>query len=988
MRRRFAMAEEWTGPTERLDEFRYLIPRSYKPAMRTDGLIFADAKMMEQVKKDHAPEQVANVATMPGIVGRALAMPDIHWGYGMPIGGVAAFDYDEGVLSPGSCGYDINCLAGDATVLTAHGYRVPIGEFADRWRGSRLACVNPAHRTKSTDIAAYMRFRAGVAYRVRTATDVEITATAEHPFLTPDGMVPLKEVGDRPVAVYPFRGVDYEEPPADIPATEGAILRPLTPHQRDQVRPILARTGLIAVSPRDPRFPYLLKVLGFALGDGHASLTPHGAGVAFYGRAGDLEDIRADIGRVGFRPTRVYTRTRHHTIRTAGETYEFDHTESSFTVSSTSFAALLHALGLPVGNKARQDFALPPWLIRLPLWQVRLFLAALFGAEMSTPSAVPRHGFNLNSPTFSLCKREDFTASGRVVAEQVRRLLERFGVRVHEVIHDRIPLPGTEERTHRYRVVVASDDGNLIRFYSTVNFEYNAEKRLLANAAAYYLTLKAMLRRHKLRTAETARRLRDAGRSREELFGELVGLYTGASFLTHRLDGRGGTPRAWPPFPTFPQFLERVSSSAGTSGIVWDRIASIEAVPVDEVYDFTVVDEHHNFIADGFVVSNCGVRLIRTDLEEKDVRPRLKELVDTCFRNVPSGVGEGGLVKVSKADLKELTEHGVAWAVDKGYAWPEDPDHIEANGCLPDADFSKVSERAITRGKDQVGSLGAGNHFLEIQKVAKVFHPEAAKALGLTGVGQVCVMIHTGSRGFGHQIATDYIDTSRHALARYKIELPDIQLACVPIHSPEGQDYWRAMSCGANFAWNNRQLITHGARKAFEKILGRSPDELGMRIVYDVCHNIVKTEEHEVDGKRVRVAVHRKGATRAFPPGHPETPAAYKAVGQPVLIPGDMGSSSFVLVGLPTAMERSFGSSCHGAGRAKSRSAATREYRASDVIRALEARGIYLHAASKAGIVEEAPGAYKDVEQVVRVAEGAGLTGIVAQLVPLGVVKG
>jgi tRNA-splicing ligase RtcB len=385
---------------------------------------------------------------------------------------------------------------------------------------------------------------------------------------------------------------------------------------------------------------------------------------------------------------------------------------------------------------------------------------------------------------------------------------------------------------------------------------------------------------------------------------------------------------------------------------------------------------------------NCGVRLIRTDLTEKDVRPRIKELVDTCFHNVPSGVGEGGLIKVDKAGLRDLCERGAPWAVERGYAWPHDPEHIEANGCLPDAEFSKVSERAITRGKDQVGSLGAGNHFVEIQRVAKIFHPDAAKALGLTGVGQVCVMIHTGSRGFGHQIATDYIATSEHAIKRYGIELPDRQLACTPIHSPEGQDYWRAMSCGANFAWTNRQVITYGTRKAFASVLGRTAEDMGMEIVYDVCHNIVKIEEHTVDGRRRKVAVHRKGATRAFPAGHPETPPKYASVGQPVLIPGDMGSSSFVLVGLPTAMERSFGSSCHGAGRAKSRSAATRDYRANDVIKALADKGIYLHAASKAGIVEEAPGAYKDVEQVVRIAEGAGLTRIVAQMVPIGVVKG
>ena len=385
---------------------------------------------------------------------------------------------------------------------------------------------------------------------------------------------------------------------------------------------------------------------------------------------------------------------------------------------------------------------------------------------------------------------------------------------------------------------------------------------------------------------------------------------------------------------------------------------------------------------------NCGVRLIRTDLTEADVRPHLRALTDACFKNVPSGVGEGGLVKVSRQDLAKLATDGVAWSVEKGYAWPEDVDHIEAEGHLPDADFSRVGDRAIARGKDQVGSLGAGNHFVEIQKVDRVYDARAAKAFGIDSVGTVCIMVHTGSRGFGHQIASDYIEACERVVKREKIELPDLQLACAPIGSKEGQDYWRAMCCGANFAWNNRQLITFGVRNAFADVLRRSADDLGMGIVYDVCHNIGKVEEHHVDGVRQKVVVHRKGATRAFPAGHPETPAQYKDVGQPVLIPGDMGTCSFVLVGQPTAMERSFGSSCHGAGRQMSRKAASRTYDANEVVRSLEKRGIYLRAASRAGIVEEAPGAYKNVEDVVRVAEGAGLTKIVARMVPLGVVKG
>ncbi len=385
---------------------------------------------------------------------------------------------------------------------------------------------------------------------------------------------------------------------------------------------------------------------------------------------------------------------------------------------------------------------------------------------------------------------------------------------------------------------------------------------------------------------------------------------------------------------------------------------------------------------------NCGVRLIRTDLTEADVRPHLRALTDACFENVPSGVGEGGIKTVSRQDLARLATDGVAWSVEKGYAWPEDPARIEARGQLPEAEFSKVSERAITRGKDQVGSLGAGNHFVEIQKVDRVVDARAAHVLGLGEPGTVCVMIHTGSRGFGHQIATDYIESCERVVKREKIELPDLQLACAPIGSKEGQDYWQAMCCGANFAWNNRQLITFGVRNAFSKVLGRSAEDMGMGIVYDVCHNIGKVEEHTVGGARRKLVVHRKGATRAFPAGHPETPAEYREVGQPVLIPGDMGTCSFVLVGLPTAMKESFGSSCHGAGRQMSRKAATRTYNAAEVVKSLDRRGIYLRAASRAGVVEEAPGAYKNVEDVVRVAEGAGLTKIVARTVPLGVVKG
>ena len=437
---------------------------------------------------------------------------------------------------------------------------------------------------------------------------------------------------------------------------------------------------------------------------------------------------------------------------------------------------------------------------------------------------------------------------------------------------------------------------------------------------------------------------------------------------------------------------DQVANVATMPGIVGSSLAMPDihwgyGFPVGGVAAFDLNDGVISPGGIGYDI-NCGVRLVRTDLDLKDVQPKVKDLIDAIFVNVPSGVGSEGKVRLSREELSKVMREGANWAVEKGYGWKEDIERIEAKGCLSDADPSLVSQKAVSRGVPQIGSLGAGNHFLEVQRVDKLYAPEAGKALGIDHEGQITVMIHTGSRGFGHQIATDYIAEHERAVRKYNITLPDMQLACAPIGSKEGDSYWKAMCCAANFAWTNRQMIVHWVRQSFEKVFNTSADSMGMKIVYDVCHNIGKIEDHTVDGQKRRVVVHRKGATRAFPPNHPETPSMYKSVGQPVLIPGDMGSCSFVLVGLPGSMEYSFGSSCHGAGRAMSRTAATRKYRAAEVERDLREKGIYIKAASKAGIVEEAPGAYKNVEDVVRVAEGAGLTKIVARLVPIGVMKG
>lgn len=386
---------------------------------------------------------------------------------------------------------------------------------------------------------------------------------------------------------------------------------------------------------------------------------------------------------------------------------------------------------------------------------------------------------------------------------------------------------------------------------------------------------------------------------------------------------------------------------------------------------------------------NCGVRLVTTSLSEQDIRPKLGQLAEAIFKNVPCGLGSRRKdFQVSQHDLDTLTTRGVPWAIDKGLGWPEDAEHCEENGCMKNANPAKVSSNAKSRGLTQIGTLGSGNHFLEIQKVDKIVDERTAKVFGLEHEGQVAVMIHCGSRGFGHQVCSDYLRVMERAIEKYKIVLPDRELACAPGKSQEAEDYYQAMACAVNYAFVNRQAILHWVRQSFQQVFREKPEKFGLKLVYDVAHNIAKIETHRVNGGQKKVWVHRKGATRAFPPGHPEIPADYRAVGQPVLIPGSMGTSSWLLVGREQAMQVSFGSTAHGAGRMMSRSAAKRKFYGGDIKKAMERRGIYVRAASPVVLAEEADPAYKNVDIVVDVSDKAGIATKVARLVPIAVVKG
>jgi tRNA-splicing ligase RtcB len=437
-----------------------------------------------------------------------------------------------------------------------------------------------------------------------------------------------------------------------------------------------------------------------------------------------------------------------------------------------------------------------------------------------------------------------------------------------------------------------------------------------------------------------------------------------------------------------------------------DQVANVATLPGIQVASLAMPDIHWGYgfciggvcatdPAEGGVISpggvgydiNCGVRLVKTNLFLDDVKHRIRELVKGLFYTIPAGAGKGGRYKFDTTETRRLMGEGPRFVIDRDLGVPRDLDHTEALGRIDGADPHEVSDHAVKRGSEQCGTLGSGNHFLEVQVVDSVFDADVAAAFGLE-LNQVCVMIHSGSRGLGYQVCDDALAQFRNAPAKYGIALPDRQLACAPVDSPEGRKYIAAMRAAANFGFCNRQLLMHQAREVFASVFGRSWEDLGMELLYDVAHNIAKLEEHTVHGRKKKVWVHRKGATRAIPAGHPEVPKAFRAVGQPVIIPGDMGRASWVLVGAQGSMERAFGSTCHGAGRAMSRTAAKADAGGRKIEKELEARGVIAMASSRLGLAEEQPKAYKNVDDVVEVVHGANLSRKVARMRPIGVIKG
>ncbi|MFB6213054.1 MAG: RtcB family protein [Candidatus Nanohaloarchaea archaeon] len=930
--------------------------------MNVPARIYASESLLEEIKQDKTLEQVKNVATLPGIQEHSIVMPDGHQGYGFPIGGVAAVDMENGVISPGGIGYDINCLSGDSEVLVEFGRRKEIGELKDDFNDYRA--VVAGSKTAKSDIQILTEKEGRKVLEVETETGEKITATRDHPFLTDEGMVELDSLSEgSQIYLRPFRGIENSEPEEFTVLSEEDFIE-----ENKLLVQALKERDLLPLKSTDREFNILLKLAGFHTGDGSVN---NSGDTWFYAEPEDLEKIRDDIKELGFKPSKIYSREREHNHKGS----QFERTEHSVKSTSRAFKKLLMKLGTPEGKKTQEEFTTPRYLSRVEDWQLALYLSAFFGAEMSSPKA--QHDKNFYCPKISQNKASEKRESGRKFMQEIRDYLGRL-----EIDTNQIESMKTEENEDgevtRFRLGIKNNSENLIKFLSEVGYRYNLEKRKKAVKAIQYLKTKQKAIEQRERIAEKCVQLYKNGTQPQEIKQKFE---INERFIERRIySGRKTISRPPKSFPSYEEYRRDLEVKDNLT--VKSTIKSIDEKGTETVYDIGVRHEKHNFIADQFVVSNCGVRVLRTNLEYSDVKGREKQLANLLYDKVPCGLGGGGYIDTDEEDLREILEKGMEWMLENGHARKADLEHCEENGKLP-GDPEKVPQDAIKRGVNQVGSLGSGNHFLEVQRVAELYDEDRAEAYGLQE-DQVVIMIHSGSRGLGHQTCTEYLRKFEKEYPEIVEEIPDKELIYAPIGDELAQDYWDAMNAAANFAWANRQAMTEAIREA----LGLLFDDTQVDLVYDVCHNIAKQETHTVDGEKKEVLVHRKGATRAMPAGREEVPEAYSSVGQPVLLPGTMGTSSYILSGGEKSLELSFGSTAHGAGRLKSRTQAKKDYRGERLQKELERDGVYVRAASGETVAEEAPGAYKDVDEVIRVSDELGIGKKVARMKPVANIKG
>ena len=969
------------------------IPTSYKPGMHVPARIYATKKLLDNMDSG-VIEQATNVACLPGIVRYSYAMADAHWGYGFPIGGVAAFDTEKGVISPGGVGFDVNCLHPESKLLDEYGAWHRISEFDIGHQGLTSLDLQRRVAVPTKAVLFLTRREERSLLRIRTDLGKEILVTGDHPVLTQRGMVLAKDLAltDQLVSTG-FGGTEFDEPSDSVLVDEQDLAKTMDAmgignrgNARAQVMSYLRRLGLASIALSNPAVPVLLRLLGSVFGEGTIPNVKASNYDEFYGRREDLDSIMKDLATLGFKAT-IYRRDRHHHIRTRYGVSEFDYTEYSLKSPSTALAVLFVALGAPHGKKTTLEYRIPAWIMGAPKWHKRLFLSSLFGAELDGPHT--HNGYNFSSLSMSSSMLGSLSENAVALLKDVREMLFTLGIESAEPIEvEGYQYKGPWGETTAFSLSIDASEVNMKHFFSTIGYSYNRKKERLASLASLYIDFLTSVRAERNAARLEAVKMHVAGQKPAEIISTLKSKNVGESFIRHSIWSGRGAARVWD-VEKFNEFVER--REFGGSGFVLSAIQSIDEIPYfGEVYDLTIDHRGHNFVSDGIVVSNCGMRLIRTNLRFAEVKPKIKELVDLIFNLVPAGVGVKGSQNFAQSQMGDITSLGVKWCAEHDLAWEDDPQHVEEGGYIKGADISKVSRQAVSRGVSQFGTLGSGNHYLEIQVVdpARFLDRDLAREFGIVHDDQVMVMIHCGSRGFGHQVCTDYLRTFESGMKRLDIQVRDRDLACLPFASNEGQDYYSAMVCAANFAFVNRQIIVNKVRDAFSRVFHREAESLDMHLIYDVCHNVAKVETHAFDGRSAKVLVHRKGATRSFGPGHPDVPAPYRKTGQPVIIGGSMETGSYLLVGTQKAMEETFGSTAHGSGRTMSRTAAKREVRGADLQRKMLDHGIYVKAATMDGLAEEAGMAYKDISEVVETMDRAGISKKVVALRPVGNIKG
>ncbi len=966
------------GDIKKIDEFKYMIPKGTIPCMRVPGIFYADDVLLEKALEDNALIQLANVACLPGIEKYSIAMPDIHWGYGFPIGGVAATNPEKGgIISPGGVGFDVNCLSPHTRVLSTEGYWINIEDLMEEGpekKKLKIYNTEEGHNDSSSILFVARRDKDPVSYRIVTETGRELEGSEDHPILTKTGYKPMRNIriGDY-LVVYPFEGIKYEKKNGVIlDETDFSELSP-------QITSFLKKKGLIPFGYDHPEIGRIAKLLGFAFGDGSLSYNSSRLTLLFYGKEAEMEEVLKEITEMGISGGTIHLRKRKINMKTPwnNKGYITYTSEYSLKVSSRAFAHFMNKLGLPIGKKTQIPYRVPLWIKDAPLWIKRLFLAGFFGADGS------RLVFKRYTPlsiSLTQSKSSHLKEALKLFLDDIKELLSEFeveaGIYKIKALKDRVT----------YRIYIKNEK-SIKNFLGRIGYEYAPDKKELGLWGYEYLKKKDLVKKIPKEAKDKAKKMYKNGKSAIYAYESVKGKYINERLIKRAIYEPEKEVRIGEVFPTFDEFKREL---ALPGGFVLEEVKEIRRVEpsYDFFYDIGVTHKMHNFIAGGILVHNCGIRVLRTNLTREDISgEKLKELIYNLFSEIPSGLGKKGKIRLSKSELKKVIKDGAKWAVYNGYGDEEDLEYMEEKGCMEGADPEKISKRALERGAPQLGTLGSGNHFLEIQYVSKIFSEPEARVLGLFP-GQITVMIHTGSRGFGHEVCSDYLDVMQSASYKYGIELPDRQLASVPFESPEGRAYFSAMAGASNFAWANREIITHWVRDVFYRVLRMGPKDLGMSLIYDVAHNIAKKEIHTIDGKEAMLIVHRKGATRAFPPGHRDIPYAYRSIGQPVLIPGDMGRSSYILVGTKKAMEETFGSACHGAGRVMSRNKAKKAAKGRDITEELRNKGILVKSLSKATLSEEMSDAYKDVNEVVNIVDVSGIAKKVAKLKPIGVMKG